>query len=92
MEVRRGKHRVFKSQVEDYHKRVDSRLGGDSGMHVDILAGKSPTRRYPLAELAPIWPNHHCITVLEKRTDRCDTKTHPFWIGTCQLQVEHTQM
>lgn len=77
MEVRR-KHRVFKSQVEDYHKRVDSRLGGGSGMHVDILAGKSPTPRCPLAEPAPIWANRHHITVLEKRTDRCDTKTHPF--------------
>jgi len=49
-----GKYRVFKSRVEDYRRRVDNRLDGDSGMHVDILAGKSPTPRCPLAAPAPI--------------------------------------
>ena len=92
MEAKRGKHKAFKSRVEDSRKKVDNRLGRDSGLHVDILVGKSPTPHCPLAELAPIWAKHQRITLSEKRMDRCDTKTHPFWIGTCQLQVEHTQM
>lgn len=54
MEVRRREHKAFKSRVEDYRKRVDNRLGGDSGMHVGILAGKCPTPRCPLAAPAPI--------------------------------------
>jgi hypothetical protein len=78
MEARRGKQRAFKSRVEDSRKKVDNRLGRDSGLHIDILAGKSPTPRCPLAELAPIWAKHQHITSSEKRTDRCDTKTHPF--------------
>lgn len=58
--------------------RVDNRLDWDSGMHADILVGKSPTPRCPLAAQAPIWANHHRITLSERRTDRHDTKTHPF--------------
>ncbi len=54
MEARRGKHRDFNSHVEDCRKRADNRLGGDSGTQIDILAGKNPTPRCPLAEPAPI--------------------------------------
>lgn len=47
-------HRAFNSHVEDCRKRADSRLDEDSGTRIDILAGRSPTPYWLLAEPAPI--------------------------------------
>jgi len=44
----------FSSRVVGYRKRAGTRSPADSGMHVDIPAGKHPTLHSLLAEQVPI--------------------------------------